>query len=154
MRHARSSCVGKAVIARSVPRCNFLPILVALKQDRLIRVRKTRMNVDLLLPHTNPIVDLMFMDDSSNRLLSLMEPGYLLLWNVESLLECLGLNLIVAGHVSRSISSLQESSRLRLSLFRRPGYHGFPRRENTGGMAAGHGCTQGGAPENRLGVSG
>jgi hypothetical protein len=52
---------------------------LALKRDRLIRVRKTRTNADVLLPHMNPVIDLMFMDDSSNRLLSLMEPGYLLL---------------------------------------------------------------------------
>ena len=129
---------------------------LALKQDRLIRVRKTRTNVDVLLPHLNPIIDLMFMDDSSNRLLSLMEPGYLLLWDVhtvESLSECLGLNLTAAGQLSRSIPSLQESPQLRLSLLQRPDCHGFSRPENAVGTATGHGCRQGDAPENRLCVS-
>ena len=37
---------------------------------------------NLVLPHKNPVVAMMFMDGWSNRLLSLMEPGYLLMWDV------------------------------------------------------------------------
>ena len=67
-----------------------------------------------------------------------------------SLLECLGLNLIVAGQVSRSISSIQGSPRLRLSLLRRPAYHRFSRPENADGTSTGHGRRPGDAPENRV----